>query len=133
MSNRTRERIGLACAAVVALAMWVTIIVKVWAVDAYPDLHAMFVRGGIYPLRYWLALACLIFPILMLYRRTSTLGFILVSCYWAGATATVITHGDYQELPPHLLALLTLAICSWFRYPEIWARFHELPVPGSVE
>jgi len=122
MKEKTRSFIGLAAAGLVALLMLVSIATKLYLADASPEIHAMFVRGGIYPLRYQLAVADLLIPLVFLWRRTSTLGLLLMVGYWGGATATVLTHGDYQELPAHVTALALLAVASYFRHPEVWAR-----------
>lgn len=132
MSDRTRNIVGFVAAGLVAALMLVSVATKLYLADANAEIHAMFVRGGIYPLRYSLAVADVLIPLVFLWRRTSTLGLLLMVGYWGGATATVLTHGDYQELPAHLSALALLAVASWFRHPEVWARaLATSPAPSA--
>ena len=131
MSPVARNVIGWAAAGAVSLQMLVSVYFKVHVVEIDLDFKAMFVRGGIYELRYYLAVADLIITALFLLPRTMTLGFVLMVGYWGGATATVITHGDYAELPLHLTNLALLLAASWFRHPEIWARFLLKPVADT--
>lgn len=123
MQTQTGKRIGAAAAILVAALMGLSVVTKLYLVDHSEALREMFVRGGIYDLRYGLAAADVIIPAVFLWRRASTLGLLLMVGYWGGATATVLTHGDYQELPVHLAALALLGVASYFRHPEVWARF----------
>jgi len=127
MSTKMKNIVGWVSAGLVALLMLISIITKVYLVEVNPQMKEMFKRGGIYDIRYYLAVADLIFPLIFLIPRTMTLGFILMVGYWGGAIATVITHGDYQELLIHLIVLALLGVASFFRHPEIWARFLRKP------
>ena len=121
--EKAKKIIGWTAAILVSLLMFVSVYIKLFVVGVNPEITVMFQRGGIYDIRYYLAAADLIIPIIFLMPRTMTLGFVLAVGYWGGATATVITHGDYQELPIHFVVLFLLGIASWFRHPEIWTRF----------
>jgi hypothetical protein len=124
MSERAGKIVGQIAAGSITAVMLVSIAVKVYFVDVDPALHAMFTRGGIYNIRHYLAVADVIIAVVFWLPRTMTLGLLLMVGYWGGATATVITHGDYGQLPPHLLALAALGIASYYRHPEVWTRFH---------
>jgi len=125
MSEKSKNIIGWVSAGLVSLLMLLSVVTKVYLVDVNPEFEEMFKRGGIYDIRYFLVVADIIIPVIFLIPRTMTLGFVLMVGYWGGATATVITHGDYQELPVHLIILTLLGIASFFRHPEIWARFFK--------
>ncbi|MDP2812294.1 MAG: hypothetical protein Q8O32_01240 [bacterium] len=125
--EKIKNIVGWTATILVSLLMLISVFVKIFVVGANPEITEMFKNGGIYEIRYYLATASLIIPIIFLMPRTMTLGFVLAVGYWGGATATVITHGDYQELRIHVAVLFLLGIASWFRHPEIWARFLNKP------
>lgn len=61
--------------------------------------------------------------VLFLIPRTSTVGFVLMIGYMAGALATNLTHGfTNMEAMPIYITFALLTISAYFRNPELLSR-----------
>jgi hypothetical protein len=61
----------------------------------------------------FLGTAEIVFAALFIPRRTMKLGFMLLSCYFAGAMATEVSHGMVPYVPAALIAIVW--ICTFIR------------------
>ena len=80
-------------------------------------------RLGVLDIAVPLGIAKLIIVTFYLIPRTSSVGFVLMVGYYAGALATNITH-DFAlaEYVPVPVALVLLTISAYFRNPELLSR-----------
>ena len=77
----------------------------------------MLEAAGVGPYRVELGLAEILFAALFAYPKTMKIGFILLSCYFAGALATELSH----QLPLNALIPLVLVwIAAWLRDRSIF-------------
>ncbi len=61
--------------------------------------------------------------VLFLIPRTSTIGFVLMVGYMAGALATNLTHGfSNMDAMPLYISFVLLTISAYFRNPELLSR-----------
>jgi hypothetical protein len=90
----------------------------------------MMQKLGVGGLEHGLGVLEIIIIVLFLIPRTSTVGFILMVGYLAGALATNLTHGfTFAEAAPLYVLLLLLTISGYFRNPELVSRLMGKPVP----
>lgn len=85
---------------------------------------AMFVtKLGLTGLEYYLGTAKLVFAVLFLLPRTTTIGFVFLVGYYGGALATNITHGiPTSEYAPILVVFVLMTIAAAIRSPELLTR-----------
>jgi uncharacterized membrane protein YphA (DoxX/SURF4 family) len=60
----------------------------------------------------------IVFTALFLFPKTSKIGFLLITCYFAGALATDLSHGNPIVTPVLILVLVWVA--AFLRKPEIF-------------
>jgi hypothetical protein len=70
----------------------------------FPQVVELLEKMGVIKHIYLFAAMEISFALLFLYSKTSRIGFILLSCYFAGALATEISHSS----PPVAVGLLVL-------------------------
>ncbi len=80
-------------------------------------------KMGVLPFITVLGLMEIGFAILFLFPKTMKLGFILLSCYFAGALATELSHGDSLNA---LMPIVLVWISAFLRDDSIF-----LPVRGK--
>ncbi len=66
----------------------------------------------------------IVFTGLFLFPKTSKIGFLLITCYFAGALATDLSHGNPIVTPVLILVLVWVA--AFLRKPEIFIDQKEL-------
>jgi uncharacterized membrane protein YphA (DoxX/SURF4 family) len=66
----------------------------------------------------------IVFTALFLFPKTSKIGFLLVTCYFAGALATDLSHGNPILTP--ILILVLVWVAAFLRKPEIFIDQKEL-------
>ena len=66
----------------------------------------------------------IVFAVLFLFPKTSKIGFLLVTCYFAGALATDLSHGNPIVTPIVILVLVWVA--AFLKRPEIFIDQKEL-------
>ena len=66
----------------------------------------------------------LVFTGLFLFPKTSKIGFLLISCYFAGALATDLSHGNNIVTP--ILILVLVWVSAFLRKPEIFIDQNNL-------
>ncbi len=60
----------------------------------------------------------LVFTALFIFPKTSKIGFLLITCYFAGALATDLSHGNSIVAPIVILVLVWVA--AFLKKPEIF-------------
>ncbi|MGV3560908.1 DoxX family protein [Larkinella arboricola] len=75
------------------LAAGMTIFSGIMKLTASPEMVATLNKMGVAPYVTLLGMMEIVFALLYLYPKTMKLGFILLSCYFAGALATELSHG----------------------------------------
>lgn len=75
------------------LAAAIPVMSGVMKLTKSPELVAQLTKAGVGDHITLLGLMELVFAALFLYPKTMKLGFILLSCYFAGAIATELSHG----------------------------------------
>jgi len=66
----------------------------------------------------------IVFTALFVFPKTSKIGFLLVTCYFAGALATDLSHGNPIMTP--ILILVLVWVAAFLRKPEIFIDQKEL-------
>ena len=66
----------------------------------------------------------LVFTGLFLFPKTSKIGFLLISCYFAGALATDLSHGNTIVTP--IVILILVWVSAFLRNPEIFIDQNNL-------
>src|SRR5260221_11340654 len=103
MQQKTRKIINIIAAVVPALLIIMSGVMKLAAMKSMVDkLSAM----GVGPYIPLLGIMEITFAILFIIPKTMRLGFVLLSCYFAGAIATDLSHGGWianRFLPLSLL------------------------------
>ncbi len=127
MKIRLGSIIGWLCALpVIALNIFAGAM-KFVPVAADSPQAAMMQSMGMTPvLQHTLGVIELAAVILFLIPRTSTVGFVLVTSYMAGALATLLTHNQDGTFLMIMLALITVS--AYFRNPELLTRIKGKPV-----
>lgn len=123
MASRIGSIIGWICTALVsALTIFSGVMEFIMPMND-PKVLEYITRLGIVGMEYPLGAAKLIFAVLYLVPRTSTVGFVLLIGYFGGALATNITHAvPMAEYAPLLVVFLLMTIDAFFRKPELLAR-----------
>lgn len=91
--------------------------------------QAMLEKGGFWAIRYELGFLQLVISALLVYPRTSTIGFVLMVGYMGGAWADNLTHGLYTEATMFYVVFALLMLTAWFRNPELTWRLRGKPMP----
>ncbi len=60
----------------------------------------------------------IVFTALFLFPKTSKIGFLLLTCYFAGALATDLSHGNTIVTP--IIILILLWVAAFLKKPEIF-------------
>jgi hypothetical protein len=79
---------------------------------------------GVGPYIPFLGVMEIVFTALFLFPKTSKIGFLLITCYFAGALATDLSHGNAILTPVLILVLVWVA--AFLRKPEIFIDQKEL-------
>ena len=99
------------------LAAGMAVLSGVMKLTAYAEGIKALETVGVAQYRVWLGLAEIIFAALFIYSKTMRLGFILLSCYFAGALATELSH----QLPANaLLPVILVWIAALLRDRSIF-------------
>jgi hypothetical protein len=121
MKFRIGSIIGWICAALVGALNIFAGVMKFVPVPADSPQAAMMQSMGMTPgLEHILGVIELVSVVLFLIPRTSTVGFVLITSYMAGALATLLTHGQDGTFLIIVLGLLTVS--AYFRNPELLTR-----------
>lgn len=124
MNSRTSSIIGWVAAAPVILFNIFAAVMKFMPVAPGSPAEEMGQKLGLTP-QMDHVLGVLEFAIVILYviPRTSTVGFVLMVGYMAGALATNLTHGFTNlEASPIYIAFVLMTISAYFRNPELTSR-----------
>jgi ABC-type enterochelin transport system permease subunit len=123
MKARLGSIIGWIATGLLVLSNAFALVMKFIPVAPGSEAELMGQRLGTAGLEYGLGVLEGIILVLFIVPRTSLVGFVLMIGYLGGATATQLTHGMTQtELVPMYITLGVLALCGWFRFPEMTAR-----------
>jgi hypothetical protein len=66
----------------------------------------------------------IVFTVLFLIPKTTKIGFLLITCYFAGALATDLSHGNPIMTP--ILILVLVWVAAFLRKPEIFIDQKEI-------
>ncbi|TAE44781.1 MAG: DoxX family protein [Bacteroidetes bacterium] len=119
MNAKTTRIIGWVLAILPSLLMIFSAFGKFTAASN-PEMVEAFTKAGFYEVRIPLALFSLAIAALFLYPRTSAVGFVLMSSYFAGIAATELTHGMPMTVGP--IGLVLIWISAYLRTPEVFSR-----------
>jgi hypothetical protein len=92
-----------------------------------PDAEAMMQKLGLTAgMEHALGVVELAIVVLYVWPRTSTVGFVLMVGYMAGALATNLTHGfSNMEALPIYITFVVMMISAYFRNPELLTRLKK--------
>lgn len=124
MKLRLSSVVGWICVLLVAAFNLFAAVMKFMPVEPGSPAEAMGKQMGLTP-QFDHVLGVLEFAIVALYvvPRTSTVGFVLMVGYMAGALATNLTHGftNAQAMPIYI-TFAVMTIGAYLRNPELLAR-----------
>lgn len=111
---------------VTALAALMVIFSGIMKLSGNGEMVATLTKVGVGDYIVWLGLMEITFAALFLYPKTMKIGFLLLTCYFAGALATELSHAG----PLNALMPMTLIWVSAFLRDR--AIFLPTPVPAIV-
>ncbi len=126
MTTRLSSIIGWICIIIVAVILLPSAVIKLVLTPGSPE-AAMMAELGVWDLRHLYAVLEFLCAILLLWPRTSTIGFVLTVGYLGGALATVLTHGRPLDTIPILVGLAFLTLGGFFRNRELLCRLLKQP------
>ena len=121
MKSKLHNGIGWALAGIAGLLILTSGIMKL--AGAAPIVEGM-TRLGVGPYISLLGTMEIVFTALFLFPKTSKIGFLLITCYFAGALATDLSHGNAIITPVLILVLVWVA--TFLKKPEIFIDPKEL-------
>jgi hypothetical protein len=133
MTSRTRAICGWIPAILVGLFMILASGLPKFFITPGSELAAAVEPLGVMNILIPVGIMEILFSILFLIPRTSTIGFILLVSLLGGAMATGLTHdapGNWPFFPLVIIALATLS--AYFRNPELLSRVLGRPVPEKI-
>lgn len=126
--SKASSIVGWICVGLVsALTLFSAVMEFVPVTD--PAMLAYIERIGVGDIAYALGIAKFVLVALYIIPRTSTVGFVLLVSYYAGALATHITHGlTFMENIMLVVVLAVMTVGAYFRNPELLTRLKGKPV-----
>jgi len=121
MKSKPRSTIAWVLATVAGLLILTSGIMKL---TGAPMIVEGMTKLGVGPYIPVLGTMEIVFTALFLFPKTSKIGFLLVTCYFAGALATDLSHGNPIVTP--ILILVLVWIAAFLRRPEIFIDQKEL-------
>ncbi len=127
MKLRFSSIVGWTCAILVAAFNIFAGIMKFTPIAPGSEAEVMMQKIGVTPsFNHALGILELLIVVLFLVPRTSTVGFVLMVGYLAGALATNLTHGfSHMEALPIYILFVLLTISAYFRNPELLSRLRN--------
>ncbi len=120
MKSKTNQIIRLAPAVVIGLAICMSAAMKI---TGNPEVVSVFAKTGlVWVIRYF-GIAELVFVCLFWWRPTMRVGFLLLCCYYGGATAVELATGGFFALPAAILAVIWVSV--YLRDPFIFGAADE--------
>ena len=121
--------IGWICVGLVSAFTLFSAVMNMLPIEGNQPAIDIATRLGILEIIFALGVAKVLLVIVYVLPRTSTVGFVLMAAYWAGALATNITHGFTPvEYSPIVVTLAVMTLGAYFRNPELLARLKGKPV-----
>ncbi len=121
--SKVSSIIGWICAGLVTLWTLFSAVMNMLPLEGNQAGIDIATRLGVLEILFALGVVKIILVILYVIPRTSTVGFVLMVGYYAGALATNITHGfSVAEYSPLIVTLVVLTIGAYFRNPELLWR-----------
>lgn len=105
--NTNVKRIAALVMTVIASGM--TILSGIMKLSGAPEVTKMLTQAGVGPYIPALGIMEIGFAALFIYPKTMKLGFILLSCYFAGAMATDLSHGSTLANAAFVMVLIWVA------------------------
>jgi len=112
--------------AFMVLAAGMAILSGVMKLTGSPEIMEAMAKVGVGKYVNYLGMMEIVFAALFIYPKTMKLGFILLSCYFAGAIATELSHGTpFNAVTPMVL----IWIAAFLRDKYIFLPSPEIEVP----
>jgi len=121
MKSKARRTIAWILAGIAGLLILTSGIMKL---SGAPVIVEGMTKLGVAPYIPLLGTMEIVFTVLFLFPKTSKIGFLLVTCYFAGALATDLSHGNPITTP--ILILVLVWVAAFLRKPEIFIDQKEL-------
>jgi len=121
--SKVSSVIGWICVGLVSVWTLFSAVMNMLPIEGNQPAIDMATRLGILEIIFVLGVAKVLLVIVYVLPRTSTVGFVLMAAYYAGALATNITH-DFSpvEYSPLVVTLVVMTIGAYFRNPELLWR-----------
>lgn len=127
--SKVSSIVGWICAGLVAAFTIFSAVMNMLPLEGNQAGIDMATRLGIIDIIFALGVAKVALVVLYLLPRTSTVGFVLMAAYYAGALATNMSHGFTPvEYSPVIVTLLVMTVGAYFRNPELLTRIKGKPV-----
>jgi hypothetical protein len=121
MKSKVRNTTSWILSAIAGLLILTSGIMKL---SGAPQIVEGMTKLGVGPYIPVLGAMEVIFVVLFLFPKTSKIGFLLITCYFAGALATDLSHGNPIVTPTIILVLVWVA--AFLRKPEIFIDQKQL-------
>lgn len=103
-----------------ALASGMVIMSGIFKFFPPPEMHAKLSAMGIAPYLTFFGIMEIGFSLLFIFPKTMKLGFILLSCYFAGAIATDLSHGN--TIANAMMPIVLVWIAAFLRDKSIFLK-----------
>lgn len=121
--SKVSSIIGWICVGLVSAFTLFSAVMNMLPIEGNQPAIDIATRLGILDIIVALGVVKVLLVIVYVLPRTSTVGFVLMAAYYAGALATNITHGfTPAEYSPLVVTLAVMTIGAYFRNPELLWR-----------
>jgi uncharacterized membrane protein YphA (DoxX/SURF4 family) len=121
MKSKAQRTIAWILAGIAGLLILTSGIMKL---TAAPVVVEGMTKLGVGPYIPLLGTMEIVFTVLFLIPKTTKIGFLLITCYFAGALATDLSHGNPIMTP--ILILVLVWVAAFLRKPEIFIDQKEI-------
>lgn len=121
--SKVSSILGWICVLLVAAFTVFSAVMNMLPIEGNQPAIDIATRLGVLEILFPLGVVKILLVVLYVLPRTSTVGFVLMAAYYAGALATNITH-DFTpaEYSPLVVTLAVMTIGAYFRNPELLWR-----------
>lgn len=127
--SKVSSIVGWICVSLVAAFTLFSSVMNMLPMDGNQAAIDMSTRLGVMEILFVLGVLKIALVVLYVMPRTSTVGFVLMTAYYAGALATNVTHGFTPvEYSPIVVTLVVMTLGAYFRNPELLWRLKGKPV-----
>lgn len=127
--SKASSIVGWICVGLVAAFTLFSSVMNMLPIDGNQAGIDIATRLGVLDMLFALGVVKIVLVVLYVLPRTSTVGFVLMAAYYAGALATNITHGfSPAEYSPIIVTLAVMTVGAYLRNPELLVRIKGKPV-----